>query len=226
VSLDDPDEVRAALADARATLSLGLELLSDGEEHLAARALAERPVREIFQAGLSEPYRLQSRARKIAQSARLPQAQAVTLLDPPLGDLVEALQRKRPAWPDPGQPRRQRALASRAEVAEADRLLDEAEAVVATLGALGLSPAALGALAEKAGIAPTALRASDALRALALKRVRGDAELPLGDEAASPPEGFARALDELLQDASRSDSHPAGAQAATRLRDQVVKSFR
>ncbi len=224
VSLDDPEEVRTALADARATLSLGLELLSSSDVDLAARALAEQPVREIFQAGLAEPYRLQSRARKIAEAARLPQAQTVTLLDAPLGDLVEALQRKRPAWPDPGQPRRRRALASRAEVAEADRLLDEAEAVVGTLGALGLTPTALGARAAAAGIAPTALRASGALRALALQRLRGDAELPLGEEGAKPPEGFTRSLDELLRDAPR--THPAGAQAATRLRDQVLKSFR
>src|SRR5438105_9840498 len=61
VPLDDAEEVRASLADARGTLSLGLELLSRGEEQAAARALAERPVREIFQDGLSEAYRLQSR---------------------------------------------------------------------------------------------------------------------------------------------------------------------
>jgi len=35
----------------------------------------------------------------VAQSARLPQAQNVTLLDPPLSEVVESLQRKRPVWP-------------------------------------------------------------------------------------------------------------------------------
>ncbi|HWE24445.1 MAG TPA: DUF6178 family protein, partial [Myxococcales bacterium] len=110
VSFDDAEEVRNALADARATLSLGLEVLSGGDVPRAARALAERPIREIFQAGLADAYRLQSRARRIAQSARLPQAQNVTLLDPPLSEAVEALQRKRPVWVDPAAPRRRRAL--------------------------------------------------------------------------------------------------------------------
>src|SRR5216684_2403619 len=218
VSMDEPEDVRAALGDARATLALGLETLSGGDADRAAAALAKRPSREIFQAGLAEPYRLQSRARRIAQSARLPQAQNVTLLDPPLAQVVEALQRKRPAWPDPSAPGRRRALATSAEVAEADRLLDEAESVVALLRALGLSPVELGPRAEAAGIAPTALRASDALRALALQRLRGEAELPLREQSGPAPEGFAGALDEVLR-AARAE--PAGAdpsRAAPRLR--------
>src|SRR5205823_481584 len=80
VPFDDVEEVRTALADARATLSLGLEVLSNGDAAAAARVLAERPVREVFRAGLVDAYRLQARARTVAQSARLPQAQAVTLL--------------------------------------------------------------------------------------------------------------------------------------------------
>ena len=226
VSMDEPEEVGAALGDARATLSLGLETLAGAESARAAAVLAERPIREIFQAGLSEPYRLQSKARRIARSARLPQAQNVTLLDAPLSEVVEALQRKRPVWPDPAAPRRRRALATAAEVAEAERLLDEAEAVVALLRALGLSPAELGPRAEAAGVAPTALRASDAVRALALQRLRGAADLPLSEEPAAVPEGFTRALDELLRTARREQTGPDPSRAAPRLREQVLKSFR
>src|SRR5207253_2858491 len=131
-------DLEEALADARATLSLGRETLSGGDPDRAAAALVERPVREISQAGLVAPYRLQPRARRIAQSARLPRAQNVTLLDPPLSDVVDALQRKRPVWPDPSAPRRRPALDTLAEVREAERLLDEAESVVALLRALGL----------------------------------------------------------------------------------------
>jgi hypothetical protein len=225
VPVDDVEEVRGALADARATLSLGLDLLSGGDADAAARVLPQRPVREIFQAGLSEPYRLQSRARRIAQSARLPQAQTVTMLDPPLSDAVEALQRKRPVWPDPGNPRRRRALGSRADVAQAEQMLDEAEAVVALLRELGIGPAELSARAESAGIAPTALRASDAVRALAVQRLRGDAQLPLGDEMAAP-DGLQRTMDELLQGAARTVGTEAAKQAAARLRDQALKSRR
>jgi hypothetical protein len=223
-SMDEPEDVRAALADARATLSLGLETLSGGAPDRAAAALAERPIREIFQAGLVDPYRLQSRARRIAQSARLPQAQNVTLLDPPLSDVVDALQRKRPVWPDPSAPRSRRALASLAEVSAADRLLDEAESVVALLRALGLSPAELGPRAEAAGVAPTALRASDAVRALALQRLRGQTELALGAQAGPLPEGFAPALDEVLRTARPEPGEADPSLAVPRLRDQVLKS--
>ena len=224
-SMDEPEEVRAALADARATLSLGLETLSGGDPDRAAVALAERAVREIFQAGLVDPYRLQSRARRIAQSARLPQAQNVTLLDPPLSNVVDALQRKRPVWPDPSAPRRRRALATLAEVSDAERLLDEAESVVALLRALGLSPAELGPRADAAGIAPTALRASDAIRALALQRLRGEAELSLGEQARPAPEGFAGALDEVLRAARPEQTGADPSRAAPRLREQVLESF-
>jgi hypothetical protein len=226
VSMDEPEDVRAALGDARATLALGLETLSGGDAERAAAALAKRPIREIFQAGLAEPYRLQSRARRIAQSARLPQAQNVTLLDPPLTQVVEALQRKRPAWPDPSAPGRRRALATSAEVAEADRLLDESESVVALLRALGLSPAELGPRAEAAGIAPTALRASDAVRALALQRLRAEADLQLREQTGPAPEGFAGALDEVLRGARAEPGGADPSRAAPRLREQVLRSFK
>lgn len=223
VSFDEVDEVRAALADARATLALGLEVLSDGNPAAAARALAERSIRDIFQAGLADPYRLQARARRIAQSARLPQAQTVTLLDPPLSETVESLQRKRPVWIDPESPRQRRALGSRADVAQAERMLDEAEAVVGLLRALGLAPAELGPRAEAAGIAPTALRASDAVRALAAQQLRGDAELKLG-EGEARPEGLGRAVEELLRGAARSVGTQAAERAAARLSTQALKA--
>lgn len=224
VPFDDADEVRTALADARATLSLGLEVLSNGDPAAAARVLAGKPVRDIFQAGLADAYRLQSRARRVAQSARLPQAQTVTLLDPPLSDVVEALQRKRPVWLDPASPRRRRALGSRADVAQAEQMLDEAEAVVALLRAMGLAPAELGPRAEAAGIAPTALRASDAVRALAAQQLRGGAELKLGEDASAQPEGLARAVDELLQGATRQVGTDVAERAAGRLLQQVLKA--
>jgi len=138
---------------------------------------------------------------------------------------VESLQRKRPVWPDPSAPRSRRALATSAEVSEADRLLDEAESVVALLRALGLSPAELGPRAEAAGIAPTALRASDAVRALALQRLRGAAELPLADRPGAAPDGFERALDEVLRTAREEQAGADPSRAAPRLREQVLKSF-
>jgi len=223
VPAEDFEELRDTLADARRTLALGLETLSGGDLHAAARVLAERPVREIFQTAMGEAYRLQARARKAGAAARLPQAQSVTLLDPPLSDVVDALSRLRPSVPDPADSRKRRALGALAEVARAEEILAEAEAVPALLGALGLAPAALGPLAEAQGVAPTALHASDAVRALALKELRGAKELPLResvDEHPAPP-GFAEKLEELLDGAAARSGHPRASAAGRRLRDAI-----
>jgi len=225
---DDFEELRDTLADARATLALGLEILSGGDLQVAARALAERPVRQIFQTGIGEGYRLQARARRAAAAARLPQAQSATLLDPPLSHVVDALSRTRPEFPDPAARRTRRALGSRAEVARAEDLLAEAEAVPAVLGALGLSPATLGPIAEAQGLTPTALRASDAVRALVMKDLRGTSELPLRESAEDRPvpAGFAEKVRELLDGAVARSGHPKAAAAAQRLRDVFQEGMR
>ena len=216
VPLDDPDEVREQLAQARATLSLGLELLSGGDPHRAARVLAEAPIRSVYQAAMGEAYRLQTRARKIAASARLPQAQSATVLDEPLESVVQALLRQRPLFHEPGQ-RRPRALGSRADLARAEALLDEAAATVALLSALGLPLAELGRKAEEAGLGPAVVKASGALRSLLEARLRGEPfSLRAADEESKErPDGFEQKLDELLAGAVHDD---AGRRAADRLR--------
>ncbi|HET7788247.1 MAG TPA: DUF6178 family protein [Myxococcales bacterium] len=205
VSLHDPDEVREQLADARATLSLGLELLSSGDPGRAAAVLVEGPIRSVFQAAVGEGYRLQARARNIAARARLPQAQSATVLDEPLESVVQGLLRARPAFHEPGQ-RRPRALGSRADVLRAEALLDEAEAELALLAALGIPPAVLGPRAEEAGLGPAAVKASAALRALVETQLRGEPFSLRGaaDEPGARAAGFDEKLDELLRGASRS----------------------
>jgi hypothetical protein len=224
VPLEDYEEVRDALRDARGTLALGLEVVSGGDAALATQVLGDRSVRDIFQVGIGEAYRLQSRARKVEIAARLPQARSATLLDPPAADAVESLSRLRPSIPDSENRRNRRALASRADVARAEDLLDEAESTLALLDALGLPPARLGPLAEEQGVAPTALKASDAVRALVLQRVRNDPELPLREsveEHPAPPE-LAAKLDEAL--AAAKAQSPATAQAAERMRSILLQS--
>ncbi len=221
VPLDDADEVREQLADARAALSLGLELLSGGDPARAAHELSETPIRRIFQTAMGEAYRLQTRARKIAQSARLPQAQSATLLDEPLEGVVQALLRARPAFHEPGK-RRPRAFASRADLAQAEALLDESEATVALLEALGISPAALGPKADEAGVGPATLKASNAVRALIESRLAGG-PLVLGQEDERPlPEGFAQKLDEAFQNATAGSRNETLARAAARLRGVLI----
>lgn len=222
VPLTDGDQVRTQLADARATLSLGLELLSSGDPARAARLLSEKSVREIFQAAMGEAYALQSRARKLAASARLPQAQSATLLDEPVESALQALLQQRPQLHEPGQ-RQRRAFASRADLLLASALLDEGEATVALAAQLGLSPAELGPLAEKAGVGPAVLKWSGALRALAEARLRG-APLSLEGlavQGAAPPEGLPRKLDDLLATAGR---EPPARRAVERLKALALRT--
>jgi uncharacterized protein DUF6178 len=220
VPLDDPDEVRDALRDARSTLSLGLELISDGEAGRAARALADQPVRAIFQAGMGEAYRLQTRARRLAEQARLPQAQSTTVLDEPLESVLQALLRQRPAFHEPGQ-RRPRAFASRAEVARAEALLQEGEATIALLSALGIAPPELGRQAEDSGLGPAVVKASLAVRALAERALRGEPfSLRGATDEREQPEGVAAKVDELLGNAAQGE---AGARAAGRIRDALKR---
>jgi hypothetical protein len=225
----EPDDLRAvrdAIEGARATLSLGLELSSQGDEARAARVLAELPVKQTFQSAMAEVYRLQARARAVQKKARLPQAQSVTLLDPPLAGAVDALAADRPLFADAadagpaGARRRPRALESRADVARAEALLDEAEATIQLLDGLGIGPQALGAKADEAGLGPAALRASAALRALALTQLRGEpfSLRELTGEERPEPEGFSAALDNLLSAAVASAKSPAAGRAAARLR--------
>jgi hypothetical protein len=210
VPLDDADEVREQLAEARAMLSLGLELLSAGDPRRASRLLVDVPIRQIFQTAMGEAYRLQTRARKIAASARLPQAQSVTVLDEPLESVVQALLKPRPLFHEPGK-RTPRAFASRAEIAQAESLLDEAEATVSLLSALGIPPAALEKKAEEAGLGPAAVKASGAIRSL----VNGT---PLSDEGPVA----AQKLDVLFQNATGGSRNETLSRAAARIRSILI----
>lgn len=229
VAFDDVQAVRRALADARALLSLGLELVSGGDEEQAARALAGQPSRTLFQAAMGELYRLQSRARTAAKALRLPQAQRATLLDPPLANLVDGLSQVPPllALPasDASGERRvvERAPGSRLEVRVADLLLDEAEGVAALLAALDLAPAALGPLAEAAGVGATALHASDVLRARVACALAGRPFTLEGLPEAQAPkaEGFVAALALLLDEAGARAGTEGARRAAARLKSQA-----
>ena len=223
VPLDDPDEVRDQLADARSALSLGLELLSAGDPARAARLLVELPIRQLFQTAMGEAYRLQTRARKVAQAARLPQAQSATLLDEPMESVVQALLKPRPVFHEVGR-RRPRAFASRADLLAAEALLDEAEATVALLTALGIPPAVLGPKADEAGVGAATLKASAAVRMLIESQLAGT---PLslrttGDDHRIPGPAFVQTLDEAMQNATAGSRSETLARAARRIRDLLI----
>jgi Family of unknown function (DUF6178) len=236
VQLDDAPEVHRVLTDAHSLLSLGLELVSNGDVVEAAGALAGRPVRQIFQAAMAELYRLQSRARVAARSLRLPQAQSVTLLEPPHSLLIDALARTPPSLAGldierpmfgprtPGAGRQQtssaHAPATRAEVARADALLEEAEALALLLSGLGLRLDVVQAAADQASLAPSALRAADVLRARALCDLGGVPFTLVGlpDRGEPLPAGLADKLDALLDQGAKAVEVPDLVSAAQRIR--------
>src|SRR5207245_2028566 len=131
-------------------------------------------------------------------------------LDEPLESVVQALLRARPAFHEPGQ-RRPRAFGSRAEIARAEALLDEAEATLALLSTLGLSAAQLGAKAEEAGLGPAVVKASLAVRALIASQARGEPFSLSGatDEPREKPAGFDEKLDQQLSSSVRTTSDGA-----------------
>ncbi|HZZ83438.1 MAG TPA: DUF6178 family protein [Anaeromyxobacteraceae bacterium] len=147
----DPAAVRAAVEAARATLELGLEALSGGDESRAAEALERTPLKRIFQHGFLRLLELRWRAERLfkAGGAGTPSA---PLLDAPLGEATAALVRRRPAFfPGLELPREEWGeLAARAftprhflsadEVARAGAALELGEGLAALARELGLSP--------------------------------------------------------------------------------------
>jgi hypothetical protein len=89
----DPERVAEAFDAARATIELGLEKLSGGDEASAAEVLATAPLKRIFQEGFGRALELRWRAEKLAS----PEG-AVERLPSPLREAVEALLSRRPRY--------------------------------------------------------------------------------------------------------------------------------
>jgi hypothetical protein len=161
----DPEMVRQAVASARAFIEMGLEALSGGEEARAAEALAEQPLKRVFQAGFARVLQLSWRAQRLLQAGGAGSREA-PLLEPPLGEAISALVRRRPLYfPGLDLPREEwgspaaaahepRPFRSAAEVERTARALDLAEGLAALARRLGLElprtepavPARLGTL--------------------------------------------------------------------------------
>jgi hypothetical protein len=89
----DPEAVRGAFEAARAYLELGLEKVAGPEEARAAEALAETPVKRLFQEGFGRVLELSWRARRI-----LERAGEGTRLGSPLDEALAALAARRPRY--------------------------------------------------------------------------------------------------------------------------------
>jgi hypothetical protein len=89
----DAEAVRGAFETARAYLEIGLEKVAGADEERAAEALAETPVKRIFQEGFGRVLELSWRAQHIRE--RLGSDER---LGSPLDEALEALASKRPRY--------------------------------------------------------------------------------------------------------------------------------
>lgn len=135
----DPEAVRTAFEAARGYLDLGLDRLGGGDAARAAEALAQTPVKRIFQEGFGRVLELAWRARELRRRAG-----DEARLGAPLDDALQALSGSRPRY-FPGveapeaewgtvtaaafQPRH---FATPADLARTSAALDRAEAKLAS----------------------------------------------------------------------------------------------
>jgi hypothetical protein len=146
----DVEAVRAAFESARALLELGLETHGGTDTDADARALAETPVKRLFQEGFGRILELKWRAERLL-SGRDVGTRERPLLDAPVGEAVIALTARRPRyypglelprdeWGGPAaaalEPRR---FLSGHELRRATEALDLAEGLAALARELGLA---------------------------------------------------------------------------------------
>lgn len=211
--------VRRSVESARALLELGLEAEAGSDEARAAEALAATPLKRLFQQGFGRLLELRWRAERLLGPGGAGTREA-PLLDPPLGEAISALARRRPLYfPGLEAPREEwggpaaaagapRPFLAPAELPRAAAALGEAEALLALGRQLGLVPA-------PAGAAPWARLSALYLTALANERL-GRAFVP----EALPPQDLpaaARAL-EALDDPRLQTGGEAGALLASMAR--------
>jgi hypothetical protein len=142
----ETEQVAKVLEAARDTLSLGLEHAARGDPARGAQLLVGAPLKRAFQVGASLGLKLKFRADRLMKSGRacFPGVRGGSLYDPPLGEIVAGLRRKRPLYCEaldgaegPGL----RPLREKADVARLEQALCDAENLAAIFERLGLSAA-------------------------------------------------------------------------------------
>ncbi len=147
----DLDQVRAAVAGARAMVELGLERLAGDDEARAAEVLAATPVKRLFQEGFGRVLQLSWRADRLHRGGGAGR-RGTPLLDAPLGELLEALASRRPRFhPGIERPREEWGTPSVAAM-EPRRFLSSLD-LTRTAAALDLCDG-LAALARDLALAP------------------------------------------------------------------------
>jgi hypothetical protein len=151
--------VRRAVESARAMLELGLEAAAGSDEARAAEALAATPLKRLFQQGFGRVLELRWRAERLLGPGGAGTREA-PLLDPPLGEALAALARRRPLyfpgleaareeWGGPAAAAHApRPFLASSELARSAAALDLAGALLALGRRLGLVPAPAGVSAR------------------------------------------------------------------------------
>jgi hypothetical protein len=199
----DLDAVRGAVDAARAFVEMGLEEAAGLDEARATEVLATTAVKALFQRGFGRVLQLKWRAERLLAAGEAGSCEPPLLhplLDPPLGEMLAGLVRRRPLYfPGLESPRgdwgslaagafEHRGFLSSAEVARTAGALTLAEQLVSLGSRLGLVPAR-----AEGGLAPSL--AILYLTALANERL-GRAFAASAIEASEVP-AAARALEHL-----------------------------
>jgi hypothetical protein len=146
----DLDQVRAAVAGARAMVELGLARVAGDDLARGTEALASTPLKRLFQEGFGRVLELCWRAERLLKGGGAG-TRATPLLDAPLGEALSALSSRRPRyWPGLEVPRADWGTAA-AGAGEGRRFLSEAD-LARTTEALDLAEG-LAALALELGLA-------------------------------------------------------------------------
>ncbi|HTP26601.1 MAG TPA: DUF6178 family protein [Anaeromyxobacteraceae bacterium] len=147
----DLEAVRHAVEMARTFVELGLEEVANGDEEEASRSLAAMPVKALFHHGFGRVLKLNWRAERLLAQGRAGHPGA-PFIDPPLGEALSALVRRRPLYFPGIETAREtwggiasgafepRAFLSSAEVHRTARALLLAEGLVDLARRLGLAP--------------------------------------------------------------------------------------
>jgi hypothetical protein len=150
----DLEQVREAVAGARAMVELGLSHQAGGDPERAAALLAEVPVKRLFQEGFGRVLTLSWRAERLLKGGHAG-SKGAPLLDAPLGEALAALASRRPRfqpglaapredWGGPGVLGEPRRFLTEADLRLAAEALDLAEGLAALAADLGLDVRAEG----------------------------------------------------------------------------------
>jgi hypothetical protein len=144
----DAEAVRRAVEIARATLSLGLESLAEGDAARGAGLLATLPLKRVFQHGFHLTVQTGHKARPVALEAAPPGG--APLFDPPERHALAGLLLKRPRFFDV-EAGALRPFRARVDLLGADATLEACRAATTTMRTLGLDFSRLPELAVACG---------------------------------------------------------------------------